>query len=451
MINNRKPATLALATLAAMATSAAMIPQEWAVEVSRVKQYQFQATHGDTMELKATFWHDGEPFDVGGDTFHLCWQTNGMDRFYWSAPATASSNTVSAVFENTMDPGAPIVYGFLGATSGNYRASFAIRFAPGPGAVPNALPLPAPVIDFATVEVLNAPYYTKAETEQKIIELSPAPDLSAYATKEGLAVAASSATNYTDSTASTLRDDIAAAATLTPIYSNTPTFSAWVCSPEGTSISWHSDDNRWVFSYFGDGFDSTATDRLAVEAVSAPGITPILTATRTRTDIIGYTLGNQSDKPLQPKGDYALKSELPSVPVTSVNGQTGAVALTADDVGAVPTTGGRMTGNLHIGPQNDDSKRYRLYIHGLSPSGYWRVVDIESYGFGATDENDNRYQIYFPSRAGTLALLSDIPSVAGRTFDFATTQGVMDALKTVIETLGGTVTNAPSAAISQGE
>lgn len=40
----------------------------------------------------------------------------------------------------------------------------------------------------------------------------------------------------------------------------------------------------------------------------------------------------------QPSGEYALKSEIPSVPVKSVNGKTGAVSLTASDVGARPST-----------------------------------------------------------------------------------------------------------------
>lgn len=40
----------------------------------------------------------------------------------------------------------------------------------------------------------------------------------------------------------------------------------------------------------------------------------------------------------QPKGDYALRDELPSVPVQSVNGKTGAVVLNSDDVGARPNT-----------------------------------------------------------------------------------------------------------------
>lgn len=40
----------------------------------------------------------------------------------------------------------------------------------------------------------------------------------------------------------------------------------------------------------------------------------------------------------QPYGDYALKSDIPSVPVKSVNGKTGAVKLSASDVGALPST-----------------------------------------------------------------------------------------------------------------
>ena len=40
----------------------------------------------------------------------------------------------------------------------------------------------------------------------------------------------------------------------------------------------------------------------------------------------------------QPKGDYALRSEIPEVPVVSVNGKTGVVVLDASDVGALPDT-----------------------------------------------------------------------------------------------------------------
>lgn len=43
-------------------------------------------------------------------------------------------------------------------------------------------------------------------------------------------------------------------------------------------------------------------------------------------------------KEKQPAGDYALKTDIPTVPVQSVNGKTGAVQLGAADVGALPNT-----------------------------------------------------------------------------------------------------------------
>lgn len=55
----------------------------------------------------------------------------------------------------------------------------------------------------------------------------------------------------------------------------------------------------------------------------------------------------------QPAGNYALKSEIPSVPVQSVNGKTGAVQLNADDVGAaskerVEQLSAEMANNIKI-------------------------------------------------------------------------------------------------------
>ena len=54
-----------------------------------------------------------------------------------------------------------------------------------------------------------------------------------------------------------------------------------------------------------------------------------VTATRTRTDIIGYTLGSQTNKPLQPKGDYALVSALAAAAAAATNHTDTAVAIAA--------------------------------------------------------------------------------------------------------------------------
>lgn len=195
--------SMAFALAALMAWA---VPQEWSVDVSRVQPYQFNAYHGETMELKASFFLRGQPYDVGGADFALFWQTNGMGAAYWSAPATAASNTVSAVFTGAMDPGAPLVYGFLGSTGSNYRASFAVRFAASPGAVPNELPLPVPTIDFAKVAVINAPWATESDIDTALTNYYTRGEADAVASsiRESVAVAASSATNYTDSVAASL-------------------------------------------------------------------------------------------------------------------------------------------------------------------------------------------------------------------------------------------------------
>lgn len=51
-----------------------------------------------------------------------------------------------------------------------------------------------------------------------------------------------------------------------------------------------------------------------------------------------------------------LDSKLSAAPVTSVNSKTGAVVLSASDVGALSTTGGNMTGNIYF--VNDTGTNY---------------------------------------------------------------------------------------------
>jgi hypothetical protein len=62
------------------------------------------------------------------------------------------------------------------------------------------------------------------------------------------------------------------------------------------------------------------------------------TKTSELTNDSGFITGTYVENYAQPKGDYALVSDIPEVPVQSVNGQTGVVALSASDVGALPDT-----------------------------------------------------------------------------------------------------------------
>jgi hypothetical protein len=63
--------------------------------------------------------------------------------------------------------------------------------------------------------------------------------------------------------------------------------------------------------------------------------TPIMESVNGKT---GAVVLSASDVGAQPVGNYALKSEIPSVPVQSVNGKTGVVKLSASDVGALPAS-----------------------------------------------------------------------------------------------------------------
>ena len=115
--------------------------------------------------------------------------------------------------------------------------------------------------------------------------------------------------------------------TLTPIYSDTPTFSEWVCDPaeyveDRNSVKWK--DGAWqCYNGAVRVQEGTVTDFNAT-VVSCY----LFTATRTRTDILGYRLGSQSDKPLASEAE--------------------AEALRTEVAGKLDKSGGNVTGLLKI-------------------------------------------------------------------------------------------------------
>ena len=143
--------------LAAIALSAARggVPTEWQVRIGpKATVYQAERYHGDALDLRATLTSGGLPLVYQGSA-RLYAQTNGMGAQWWDlAPVTVSSNVLAATWRPEFDTGADVVDVFLGAPS-NFQAHARIRFLPSPGPVPNALPLPAPVLDFAAVDLVN--------------------------------------------------------------------------------------------------------------------------------------------------------------------------------------------------------------------------------------------------------------------------------------------------------
>ena len=142
----------------------AAVPLRWTVETSRAQPAVFEAYHGESLDLAATLQSYGKPVEIDPQAeWHIYWQTNGMADAWWSAPVpppVPGRGVVTATFTPDMDPGAPAVNGFIGSPGNNYRAAFTIRFRHAPGATPNTLTKPVPILDLANTTVINAPWPT---------------------------------------------------------------------------------------------------------------------------------------------------------------------------------------------------------------------------------------------------------------------------------------------------
>ena len=157
----------AIALLASFTTLAA--PLQWTCDWPEAKSQTFSLYQGETATFEPTFRVNGRT--VTNATIEAVWyQTNGMGNAWWKLDG--------ATFAPSNDVGAAAYRFFVEAKTSDdilYRANGALRMLPSPGFTPNAIEPPIVSLDFSTIEVANAPYYNKAETEAKIVELAPAP------------------------------------------------------------------------------------------------------------------------------------------------------------------------------------------------------------------------------------------------------------------------------------
>lgn len=148
--------------------------------------------------------------------------------------------------------------------------------------------------------------------------------------------------------------EVTNATTLTPKYSDNPTFSEWTFNRNNVSVSEPREisEGLWGYHFSGDELNSDADQTFSseAEALVATELTTItmygvqITATRTRTDIIGYTLGDQSDKKLQPMGDYATTADLEGIDKLTIVTQDTSLIFSTNDVGGAVFGGMRDAG-----------------------------------------------------------------------------------------------------------
>lgn len=146
------------------------VPVKFTVETSRADVQEINCYHGETLDFDVAFKNYGKDlyFPTNAEA-QIFWQTNGMSAFYWRTNnVNVVSNHMMATFLPEMDPGAGTVFGFIGIPGDIYRASFVLRMKMSPGVKPKEMEWPYRTLDFSQVEVRNAPYYDKEETEERL-------------------------------------------------------------------------------------------------------------------------------------------------------------------------------------------------------------------------------------------------------------------------------------------
>ena len=168
--------TITAAICMAALAGVAGVPVKWSVETSRADERVIDVYHGESLDIEVTFKSYGEILTLPtNETAATFWQTNGMNTAYWrtnNVEILATNGIMKTTFGPEQDVGAKTLRGFIGIPGQIYRAAFVLRFKDAPGYNVAIVEWPYRLLDFATIEVVNPPYYTQGETDSRIEELA---------------------------------------------------------------------------------------------------------------------------------------------------------------------------------------------------------------------------------------------------------------------------------------
>ena len=299
--------------------------------------------HGETIEFRAVH---GRTQVTNVEYGCIYYQTNGMGEAWW--------RTDGLVFHPTNDVGASSYRFFLEGRDDvgrDWHANGLLRLLDSPGFEPSAVQLPVKSLDFATVEVYNAPWPGEiAATGQAL--------------SDKMSDVARSATNYTDAAISAagsvtpsmvtnIVNDVAPPPSLSPVYDEAADeYTDWMATfvPDGLTIVETPSYNGsfWLakFSYNGSGgiqITAQETDNPAATNLTfrfLPGILEPTTFARERIrNVVGYTLGEQTDKPLVSLASYTSLVSRVSQVSQSIDYSTSNAALVSTIESTAPAPG----------------------------------------------------------------------------------------------------------------
>lgn len=157
----------------------------WEVAPGAPRPASFRLAHGASALLEAHFLDNRSPIALPeGFSASMYYRTNSMSG-WWPAPheiAVAQVGTngiVRARWAAALDGGADEYQLFLRVSTPDggdvdYSAFATLTMLESPGFVPNALPLPVQTIDFAAIEVTNAPWATPGYVDDAVAAATPA-------------------------------------------------------------------------------------------------------------------------------------------------------------------------------------------------------------------------------------------------------------------------------------
>ena len=150
---------LAAAVLSLSSASARTF--DWHLRAPRSEPVVFDAYHGETVRFNLVF-----PDALSNAVpVAIYYQTNGMDRAEWFPPVPGT------VFAPSNDVGAAAYRFFIRCTvpdGVDYTPNGTLRMLPSPGFEPSTVELPVKTLDFATIEVENAPWPTPGDIEDAV-------------------------------------------------------------------------------------------------------------------------------------------------------------------------------------------------------------------------------------------------------------------------------------------
>ena len=147
--------------------------QDFKIDAGEVNPISISLLQGEAVEFHFTLFADGIKIPLVSSA-EVYYRHDEMEEGLWYRDSAQVSNGVVIwQWDSSLDVGAKKYSWFVRARGSStsdvsYRILGKFNMLKSPNFTPNQIPLPRQTLDFADIEVLNAPYYTKSEINSEL-------------------------------------------------------------------------------------------------------------------------------------------------------------------------------------------------------------------------------------------------------------------------------------------